>query len=152
MNKLEMQLTGNTQDSVHNALQHLRNQSGLRHHNQSKAKMRPHRNQSKMHPHRNHSAGGKHMRGGNKTAVRSPINGVRELRHQASRFHTKWSIVNVYPHDTNAFTEGLEFYNGKLYESTGLTHKSELRIVDTITGKVLQRYKDPEHFGEGCTS
>jgi glutamine cyclotransferase len=61
-----------------------------------------------------------------------------------------FSVVNVYPHDANAFTEGLVFDNGFLYESTGLYGNSSLRRVDLDTGKVLQvRTLQAQYFGEG---
>jgi glutamine cyclotransferase len=61
-----------------------------------------------------------------------------------------YEIVNVYPHDKNAFTEGLVFDNGSLYESTGLYGNSTLRRVDPKTGKILQLYALPDqYFGEG---
>jgi glutamine cyclotransferase len=61
------------------------------------------------------------------------------------------NIVNIYPHDTSAFTEGLQIYNGKLYEGTGDFENSALQISDIKTGKVLQKHKmgTPEIFGEG---
>jgi glutamine cyclotransferase len=48
-------------------------------------------------------------------------------------------VVNVYPHDPNAFTQGLLWHDGKLYESTGLRGESSLREVDLTTGEVLRR-------------
>jgi glutamine cyclotransferase len=63
-----------------------------------------------------------------------------------------YSVVNVYPHDKNAFTEGLEFENGVLYESTGLYGNSTLRRIELETGKILQLYALPnQFFGEGIT-
>ncbi len=63
-----------------------------------------------------------------------------------------FSIVNTYPHDDNAFTEGLVYSNGSLYESTGLNGESSLRRVDLTTGNVLQEILLPgEYFGEGIT-
>jgi len=60
--------------------------------------------------------------------------------------------VHVYPHDRSAFTEGLEFRAGFLYESTGLNGKSTLRKVKLETGQVLQQIQlDPQYFGEGIT-
>jgi glutamine cyclotransferase len=61
-------------------------------------------------------------------------------------------LVNAYPHDKNAFTEGLVFENGNLFESTGLTGNSSIRRVDLTTGQVLQYRKllGP-YFGEGIT-
>ncbi|MHC4324631.1 MAG: glutaminyl-peptide cyclotransferase [Planctomycetota bacterium] len=61
-------------------------------------------------------------------------------------------VVNTFDHDTKAFTQGLVFENGFLYEGTGLYGKSELRKVELETGKVLQQHKLPdEFFGEGIT-
>jgi len=61
-----------------------------------------------------------------------------------------YSVVNVYPHDTNAFTEGLVVDNGFLYESTGLYGNSTLRRVDLETGEVMQHINlQPQYFGEG---
>jgi len=63
-----------------------------------------------------------------------------------------YSVVNAYPHDTAAFTQGLELYQGQLYESTGLSGRSSLRINDLATGRARQR-KDlaPALFAEGLT-
>jgi glutamine cyclotransferase len=63
-----------------------------------------------------------------------------------------FTILNSYNHDRDAFTQGLAFENGILYEGTGLHGKSSLRRVDLKTGKVLQVYRLPhEYFGEGIT-
>jgi glutamine cyclotransferase len=63
-----------------------------------------------------------------------------------------YKVLSTYPHDTGAFTEGLVYYNGSMYESTGLYGNSSLRRVDIDTGKVLQIYDLPsEYFGEGIT-
>ncbi len=63
-----------------------------------------------------------------------------------------WDIVNILPHDPSAFTEGLEYRDGFLYESTGEYGSSELRKVDPATGKVLTTVKlEPQYFGEGIT-
>jgi glutamine cyclotransferase len=63
-----------------------------------------------------------------------------------------YRIVNTYPHDQGAFTQGLAFENGVLYEGTGLYGKSSLRKVDLETGNVLQTYElPPKYFGEGIT-
>ncbi len=59
-------------------------------------------------------------------------------------------IVNTYPHDPTAFTEGLVYDNGYLYESTGLYGGSTLRRVNLTTGLVLQSVDLPsQYFGEG---
>jgi glutaminyl-peptide cyclotransferase len=61
-------------------------------------------------------------------------------------------IVHTFPHDPAAFTQGLEYRNGFLYESTGLKGHSSLRKVRLETGEVLQRVDlPPEYFGEGIT-
>ena len=61
-----------------------------------------------------------------------------------------YEIVNTFDHDPAAFTQGLVFEDGFLYEGTGLNGRSELRKVELETGKVLQSHKLPdEFFGEG---
>lgn len=61
-----------------------------------------------------------------------------------------YRVVNVYPHDPDAFTQGLLFEGGFLYESTGENGKSSLRKVDIKTGKVLKKTDlNSEYFGEG---
>jgi len=63
-----------------------------------------------------------------------------------------YNIVNQYPHDTKAFTEGLEYRDGFLYESIGQYGKSDIRKVELTTGKVLQSTPmDAKYFGEGLT-
>src|SRR5690606_710004 len=63
-----------------------------------------------------------------------------------------FSVVNTFPHDVGAYTQGLEYHDGVLYESTGLNGESSLRKVDLKTGKVLQEIMLPkELFGEGLT-
>ncbi len=61
-----------------------------------------------------------------------------------------YTVIRKYPHDTSAYTEGLLYQNGYLYESTGNKGQSDLRKVDLETGKVVQRQAiDPKYFGEG---
>jgi glutamine cyclotransferase len=63
-----------------------------------------------------------------------------------------YAIVNTYPHDPEAFTQGLVFDDGTLYEGTGLWGESTLRRVDLETGSVLQRVAlASQYFGEGVT-
>src|SRR5690606_27238746 len=54
--------------------------------------------------------------------------------------------VNSFPHATDAYTQGLEFYNGELYESTGQYGSSSLRRVDLKTGEVLQKIDIPSNY------
>jgi len=73
-----------------------------------------------------------------KTADRTPTYGYR--------------IVNRYSHDPEAFTQGLVFVDGFLFEGTGLRGRSSLRKVDLLTGRILQYRNLPAHFfGEGIT-
>ena len=63
-----------------------------------------------------------------------------------------FEMVHAYPHDSKAFTQGLIFVDGHLYESTGLNGRSSIRMVDLASGTVLQKYDMPvEYFGEGLT-
>jgi glutamine cyclotransferase len=63
-----------------------------------------------------------------------------------------YEVVKVYPHDTDAFTEGLVFENGMLYEGTGLYGESKLQKVELETGNVTQSHSLPaSFFGEGIT-
>lgn len=63
-----------------------------------------------------------------------------------------FSIVSQHAHDTSYFTEGLEFYKGKLLESTGLETKSKLVSYDLATGKIDKEISlDPKSFGEGIS-
>src|SRR3989304_6195277 len=54
-----------------------------------------------------------------------------------------YRIVNTYPHDETAFTQGLLFDSGVLYEGTGLYGNSSLRRVELATGEILQLYAKP---------
>lgn len=63
-----------------------------------------------------------------------------------------YEVVNVYPHDREAFTQGLLFREGVLFESTGLNGRSSLRRVQLETGKVLQQINvESRYFAEGLT-
>jgi glutaminyl-peptide cyclotransferase len=64
-----------------------------------------------------------------------------------------YEIVKTYPHDPQAFTEGLFYLNGFLYESTGLERQSSIRKEKLETGEVLQKINvPPEYFGEGIVN
>ena len=61
-----------------------------------------------------------------------------------------YKIINTFPHDKDAYTQGLEFFNGFLYEGTGRKGSSSIRKVELKTGKILQQKDlDQQYFGEG---
>ena len=61
-------------------------------------------------------------------------------------------VIEKFPHDKDAFTQGLEYHDGVLYEGTGLWGSSELRKVELETGRVIQtKVLAPKYFGEGIT-
>ena len=63
-----------------------------------------------------------------------------------------YRVVHAYPHDQQAFTQGLVYTDGHLYESTGLTGHSSLRMEDLETGRILQFHEVPSrYFAEGLT-
>lgn len=68
-------------------------------------------------------------------------------------YETKdYTILNTYSHDVNAYTQGLEFYNGILLEGTGQNGESTLRKTDYKSGKVSKSVSlSPDYFGEGIT-
>ena len=79
------------------------------------------------------------------------------VEHAASRAtpsapRQSYTVVHSYPHDSSAFTQGLEYADGFLYEGTGLNGRSSIRKVKLETGEVVQRRDvSPEYFGEGIT-
>jgi len=61
-----------------------------------------------------------------------------------------YEVVEVYPHDPKAFTQGLVIHQGRLYEGTGIYGRSSLREVDLETGRVVREFNlSPNYFGEG---
>ncbi|MQA29167.1 MAG: glutaminyl-peptide cyclotransferase [Luteitalea sp.] len=63
-----------------------------------------------------------------------------------------YTLVRAYPHDRDAFTQGLQYVDGLLYEGTGLNGRSSIRKTRLETGEVLQQRDLPEqYFGEGIT-
>jgi glutamine cyclotransferase len=63
-----------------------------------------------------------------------------------------YQVVKVYPHDRNAFTQGLQYVDGFLYEGTGQHGQSGIRKVKLETGEVVQHQPlDSKYFGEGIT-
>lgn len=63
-----------------------------------------------------------------------------------------YNVINTYPHDGSAFTEGLVYESGFFCESTGRFNESSLRKVDLQTGEIIKMHKlDESYFGEGIT-
>ena len=63
-----------------------------------------------------------------------------------------YEVVNVFPHLKTSFTEGLEYYKGFIYESTGNYGESEILKINLSTGNAVQHYKMEDfYFGEGIT-
>ncbi len=61
-----------------------------------------------------------------------------------------YQIVHTYPHDQNAYTQGLFYLDGHLYESTGLNGQSSLRVEDLESGRILELHDIPsKYFAEG---
>ncbi|MEY8869809.1 glutaminyl-peptide cyclotransferase [Meridianimaribacter flavus] len=76
---------------------------------------------------------------------------ITVLNNTKPKIYT-YKIVNTYPHDITSYTQGLEFYNGELYESTGQYRESKLRKVDYKTAEVLKNINlQSQYFGEGLT-
>jgi glutamine cyclotransferase len=76
---------------------------------------------------------------------------IRVLSETPPRLYT-YEIIGEFPHDMEAFTQGLEFYNGFLYEGTGQKGKSSLKRIKWETGEALVSVDlDYNYFGEGIT-
>jgi glutaminyl-peptide cyclotransferase len=87
------------------------------------------------------------------TSLITPLDKGREGDSRGSVQADGYQIVHTYPHDPKAFTQGLVFVDGHLYESTGRNGESSLRLVDLATGQVLQRHDlPPAYFAEGLTA
>ncbi|TFW14999.1 glutaminyl-peptide cyclotransferase [Massilia arenosa] len=87
-----------------------------------------------------------------KTVITSALAGLLLAAHAASAAIPVYGffVKNAYPHDPQAFTQGLVYKDGFFYESTGLNGRSSLRKVELATGKVLQKTDaSKEYFGEG---
>lgn len=85
-----------------------------------------------------------------RSATAPPPAAVRETQAVGSVFG--YEIVREYPHDPDAYTQGLIYLDGFLYESTGITRRSSLRKVRLKSGEVIQqRSVNPRDFGEGLT-
>jgi len=83
--------------------------------------------------------------------LKQPERPISSLPENLDRYMT-YEIVNNYPHDPKAFTQGLVYLDGFLYESTGLYGESSLRKVALETGEVLQQVDlASQYFAEGLT-
>jgi glutamine cyclotransferase len=72
---------------------------------------------------------------------------------QAALAASGYRVVHAYPHDPQAFTQGLVYLDGHLYESTGLKGQSTLREEDLATGRVIREVQVPsQYFAEGLTN
>jgi len=75
-----------------------------------------------------------------------------KLKSNITPKHYTYRVVKVYPHDPDAYTQGLFYKDGFLYEGTGQKGSSSIRKVELETGKVLQSINlEDKHFGEGIT-
>ena len=77
---------------------------------------------------------------------------IRQEQNRGPAPILSFRVVNTFPHQRDAFTQGLLFENGRLYESTGLVGQSSLREVELSTGNVLRRQDIPNVFAEGLAS
>lgn len=76
---------------------------------------------------------------------------ITVLNSEPPKIYT-YKIINEFPHDITSYTQGLEFFNDTLYESTGQNKESKLRKVDYKTGNVLKNINLAyQYFGEGLT-
>lgn len=72
------------------------------------------------------------------------------LRTNQKPLQLTYKIINTFPHDTSAYTQGLNYIDGKLLESTGEYGDSKLKYVDLKSGRTLQQTKlEKQYFGEG---
>ena len=78
-------------------------------------------------------------------------NSIYFLANTSPSIYT-YKVINTFPHDANAFTQGFEYMNGYLYESTGQKGESSIRKTSLKTGEILQiKELDKKYFGEGIT-
>ena len=77
------------------------------------------------------------------------FNAYAENRQPGSLKQQSVKVIRSLPHDTQSFTQGFLFYNGKLYESTGQNGKSSLQRIDARTGIVEKKLLVPNVFAEG---
>ena len=79
-----------------------------------------------------------------------PVSSTQPRRAPAPAPVSNYRVVHVFPHDAEAFTQGLVYLDGFLYEGTGLNGQSSIRKVRLENGEVLQIQRlDAQYFGEG---
>jgi glutaminyl-peptide cyclotransferase len=79
-----------------------------------------------------------------------PQEGNDRAKSPAGANTFSYEVIKTYPHDPEAYTQGLVFHEDVLFESTGLNGRSSIRKVDLLTGKVLKKVDvAPQFFGEG---
>lgn len=82
----------------------------------------------------------------------SSTDSIPEVLPIAQVQNLNYTVINVFPHDTTSYTQGLLFHKNELLEGTGMYKESKLKKVDLKTGKpLLQITLPPEYFGEGIT-
>ncbi len=99
---------------------------------------------------------GTFTRNSSKSAGDTPRDKIERQKSRPADGHSSveytFDIVNVWPHDVKAFTQGLIFHNNSLFESTGQYGDSSIRRVDLQTGRVLKKTDVPaQYFAEGIT-
>lgn len=98
------------------------------------------------------SGGSGAPRAANQSNPQNASNQMAGSNEQARAPVYSYEVVNTWPHDTAAYTQGLVYDNGTLVESTGQYGESSLRRVELRTGKVLKLVEVPrQYFGEGAT-
>ncbi len=97
------------------------------------------------------ACGGRTARSGTAAAASQPAARPAEAKEQTvPPVQYVYEVVAEYPHDTEAYTQGLYWADGFFYEGTGGNGRSELRKVDPASGRVLQRVRlERQYFGEG---
>jgi glutamine cyclotransferase len=94
------------------------------------------------------SGAGTEVFGAEPTTVAAEVSKATNAAAKATIY--SYEVVNAWPHDPKAFTQGLVYLNGVLLESTGLNGQSSLRKVDLKTGEVLKKVEVPAaYFAEG---
>lgn len=82
----------------------------------------------------------------------TPDTPVPDKNTETAPANLSYSIINIYPHDEKAYTQGLIWHNNKLIEGTGQEGESNIRVVDLETGKPdVKVVNDANVFGEGIT-